>query len=125
MSARLHSILLGSLAGALIGLIVFFCVDCSCGTTLRYDCTVSGREHIAAWTETSVSYDEDGGVRVSTIHHPDQWHLYCAPVESGALFDVNTKAALYHTITNGQEVSVTVRKGRWTGAAYLPRIDEP
>lgn len=119
-----NRVIFGSFAAILIGLTAFFCVDCSCGETLRYVCTVSGRQHVAAWTETSVSYDEDGGVHVSTTHHPDQWRLFCTPLEASQPFDVKTEARLYHTITNGQEVAVKIRKGRWTGVAYVPRIDE-
>ncbi len=117
-------VLIWSLVGLIVSLTAFICADCACGTTLRYDCKVSGRERIEAWTETSTATDSDGRTRTTTTRHEDEWHLYCAPIEEGPTMDVNTPARVYNTVTNGQAVSVVIRKGRWTGARYLPRIEE-
>lgn len=123
MTPNLKSILTWSASGILIAATAFICVDCSCGTTTRYDCTISGRERIEAWTSTTTTYDNDGGFQINTVHHPAEYRLYCTPVEDGLMFDVDTTASLYATLTNGQAVSVVTRRGRFTGARYLPRIE--
>jgi hypothetical protein len=120
---KIKSIAIWSLACFLASATVFICVDCACGTSMRYDCTVSGRERVEAWTSTTTTYDNDGSFHINTAHHPAEYHLYCTPVEDDQVFDVSTSAQDYGTITNGQAVSVVTRKGRFTGARYLPRIE--
>lgn len=101
---------------------MFIGIDCSCGTNLNYQCDVKGRQYVAPWTEFTSSTDSDGNVHFNTIHHQAEYHLFCEDTESGYSFDVNTTPMKFNTITNGQAVEVWVRKGRFTGAKYLPRI---
>ena len=122
---NLKAILIGSALGVVAVMLCFLCADCCAGTTVRYDCRVSGRQFIEPWTEVDTSTDSDGHVHVTTTRHEAEFHLFCDPLDDGKTINVNTTAVKYHTITNGQEVTVSVRSGRWTGVRWLPTLENP
>lgn len=105
--------------------LLFVAADCACGTRQQWLCVVSGRQYIAPWVEVNASTDSDGQTHVYTINHSAQWRLFCSELDGARKFDVNTTALKYNTLTNGQEVTVATRQGRWTGAGYLPTIVKP
>lgn len=108
----------------LLGLGIVFCVtDCSAGRTRYFECNVSGHQYVAAWNETSVSTDSDGKMSVSTTYHPEEYHVICQQSDGDGAFDVSTSRAQYHTVADGQAVTVRTRIGKWTGIAWVPSIE--
>lgn len=106
----------------LFWVIAFFIADFSGGKTRFLECYVADREYKPAWTDISTYTDSDGHTQVTTIHHPEEYHLIC--YEHGeSVIDVSTSRGIYYTVTNHQEVTVKVRQGRWTHAKYVPQID--
>lgn len=109
----------------LVGLsLAFLCVDCSMGTNRHYECQVVDKQYKPPWTETTASTDSDGHTTWNTVQHDEEWHVYCKEDQGIQVFDCLSKSTVYHSVTNSQEVTVKVRKGKWTGLGYLPRIED-
>ena len=112
-------IILGS-AGLLC--FTFVGLDCSLGTTKHSEAVVSGKYYVPPWTEVKTTYDQDGQVHIESLHHPEEWHVTANEI-GGKAQDVQTKPKVYNSVTNGQFITISVRKGRWTGAGYLPKVE--
>ena len=109
--------------GILITLaLVGVCVDCSCGVTRYHECHVLDHHYVASYTTTTVGSDSDGHTTIDTIHHPEEFHVICQRYGDDALFDCSESMAKYYAVTNGQQVTVSTRQGRWTHAQYLPSV---
>lgn len=109
----------------LIGLFAIFClVDCSCGQTQYFECSVSAHHYTPAWVETSSSTDSDGNTHITSTVHDEEFHLICAELKGAQTFDTMSSRSGYYTITNDQIVVVKTRHGRWSNHHYLPRIDQ-
>lgn len=100
----------------------FLLVDCSCGTTRFFECSVTGHHYVEPWTEISQSVDSDGNSTVSTIQHPEEFHILCEESDGTLTFDCPTSRQDYYQITNGEPVTVSTRQGKWTKGQYLPSI---
>lgn len=110
--------------GALLGgLLLFMCVDCSAGSGKYYETEVLNHYYKPAWTEYHSSTDSNGRTTMRTTRHSEEWHVCCQDLEGAEVFDVNTSASIYGSVTNGQIVTVKVRQGKWTGWGYLSSID--
>jgi hypothetical protein len=119
---RPHQILGIIIAGILALLLVFACVDCASGTTRHFECHITGHHYVPPRTETQMTTDSDGDISFHTVHHPEEFHLLCAEHGGIAQFDIQVPRARYHAITNGQDVTVKTRQGKWTGANWMPYI---
>jgi hypothetical protein len=108
---------------ALSLLLIFLMTDCVCGTTKYYECYVTGREYKPPWTEIRTDIDTEGRTSINTIHHPEEYHLFCVETGGAESFDCLTTATLYHSITNEQDVTVNTRKGKWTGKLWVPTVE--
>lgn len=103
--------------------LLFVCVDCSSGRIRYFECSVSGHQYKPAWVETSVNTDSEGNVSIDTIHHQEEYHVFCQELSGARVFDCLTRASIYYVVTNSQIVCVRTREGRWSGAQYLPTIE--
>lgn len=97
--------------------------DCSSGRTTHDEATVYGRYYKPPWTETTFSYDGDGGFSIDTTDHPEEWHTTVEVTGTGQICDYNAGKEIYLTLTNGQFVTIKARQGRWTGIKYLGTIE--
>lgn len=103
---------------------VFCGVDCSCGTVRHIECVVVDHQYKPAWVETTTHTDADGRVTMDSTTHSEEFHVICRESGVGTIIDCNGRKQAYYSTTNGQEVTVVTRIGKWTGAKWIPRIDQ-
>ena len=114
-------ITLGVLTAIGLGFII---TDCSAGSSVNYSCVVLEHYHRPAWTEVSSSTGSDGHVRVTTTRHPDQWWIYASDRErEGVVHEAMATRTEYHSITNGADVTIAARQGKWTKITYFKYIE--
>lgn len=111
------------LSSILLTGVTFIVTDCSCGNSRRIESYVDDHYHKDSWVEYSTYTDSDGHTSSSTTYHPEEWHLYCVDYELHNQCDVQVKHRQYESITNGQDVSIIVRQGKWTHMKYMPYIE--
>jgi len=99
----------------------FIVTDCSAGRSKVFSAYVGSRRYVPARTDVQVHHDKDHTwTTVSQI--PEEWHIYFQDRESDRVFDVKTDSFWFHSLTNGQDATISARVGKWTKAAYLPSI---
>lgn len=103
----------------IIVVISFVVADCSMGNAVVIECAVTGKYYVPP--ETQVSSDADGNVRVST--DSEEFHVTVSALEGGSGYDLNAGRHSFATLTNGQIVNVLGRRGKWTKALHIGRIE--
>lgn len=103
----------------------FVCLDCCMGERHYHECRVLDHHYVAPYTTFYTSTDSDGNSTLESTHHPEEFHVICQRYDDEVLFDCSEFRAEYYAVTNGQQVTVRTRQGRWTSHQYLPRIEPP
>lgn len=110
---------------SLIGLfLVALIFDAGCGQTRFFECQVVAHSYEPPWTETYSTSDSDGHQTIHSVQHDEVFHLICTEDAGETSFDCISTRTQYNTKTNGQEVTVLTRIGRWTGKHWLPTVQD-
>lgn len=105
----------------LVAGLVFVVADCSGGKSKHIEAYVFDHEYHEAWTEISHHTDSEGHSYTTTTHHPEEFHLIVV-IHGGHNMDLDVGSAMYSSVTNGQDITLKVREGYWTGWNYLPQV---
>lgn len=104
----------------------FFCLDCALGRKQYSECSVFGRDHQAALDEIYSYTDSDGHTQISTTHHSERWICVVfeqMPFKEGKVYDVDVGWETFNVLTNGMQITVCGRRGKWTGHKYFAKVE--
>jgi hypothetical protein len=90
-----------------------FLTDCVGGPTEHVHGTLVGRRYQAAYNTLSCTGKP---ISCHTVHHPAQYWLYVRSWEGQA--SVRTNAATYYTIHEGQDLTYTRERTRWSNYTW-------
>lgn len=106
-------------------LVLVGCIfDAGCGDTHRYECQVAGHNYEPPWVETYSTTDSEGHQEIHSTQHSEVFHLICTEDQGSQTFDCVCNRKQYTVKTNGQEVTVRTRIGRWTKHRWMPTVED-
>lgn len=103
--------------------LIFLCVDCCAGRNRYFESRVRGHHYEPPWTEVSSYTDSDGQTHLTTTYHSETFHVICQELPDGHQFDCVESRATYYAVSDGQDVTVRTREGKWTGRQWLPSVE--